>query len=120
LLTYLHEHAKGFGRDFWFATETLAEALHLPVGEARKAWSYLEGFGLVGGLPEWASTDGEPPLYLTSLGESYMREVEERLADQELIERGKRFGVAALKTGWEIALSVGTSVLSELVQGKVR
>ena len=49
-----------------------------------------------------------------------MREVEERLADQELIERGKRFGVAALKTGWEIALSVGTSVLSELVQGRLR
>jgi hypothetical protein len=125
LLAYLHENAEGYGESFCIETEKAATELNLGVNEFWRVASYLSGWGLMGisdvtGGPTYGPVTTMSPIYLTSAGEAYMREVDERAAASGIAERGKRLGVASVKALGQGLLKIASDVLTDLAMKAMR
>lgn len=119
-LAYLHENAAGFAPRYCYTVDHLARETGLDEARVVRAVTYLEQWGLVGFNSDWAAdADVIGGVYLTGLGEAYMREVESRLQEQGTIARGKRFGLAALRGVTAAAVTVATGVLTELAKRRL-
>jgi hypothetical protein len=108
LLTYLHEHAAGFGRNFPFDPGDVVKALGLTQEQFQKDLSYLSQHGLTEGhVVEQSQASGNPPrfanpqFWLTGLGEDYMRALEKAPSI------GRKLTVAVVTELW----STGKSLL---------
>ena len=117
VLVWLRENAKGMGRRFAFSADHVAENTGMGLDRLVKAATYLEGWGLIG-LSGDLAADADPigGPYLTSQGEAYLREIDDRLQQQKLLPRGKRLGMAALKGAFDTVLKIGVDVLTELAK----
>lgn len=122
VLACLHEGVEGYGPRHAVDMVSVAGEMSADPTDVRKAVSYLEGWGLVGVAADLATyeTEAFPPIYLTSQGEAYMREVDEKAAEAGLVNRGKRLGVAGLKAAGEAAVKIGTAVLTEVAKGMLK
>ena len=128
VLAWLHEHAEGFGPDFKLSGRRMAESLGVDWVEAKKMVSYLGEFGLLGyrfkSQPIRRDTREPfgPPrafdgVWLTGLGENYMRELEQRAPVANVAERVTA-GVAGAV--YDAARDVVVKVLAEVATAQVR
>lgn len=108
LLTYLHEHAGGYGEKFGLSDKSAMGTIGLDEPAFKKALSYLEEHGLAGhridtaGLV-WLDYD----TYITGLGEDYMRELENAPGI------ARKLTLRALKQLGNVVLDVAVKVLTE-------
>jgi hypothetical protein len=121
LLAYLHENAGGYTDMFTFEPEDLTTALGIGIEQLKKDVSFLAGFGLAGMQTSDTTAYGSRGttfilvgVWLTSIGESYMRELEERLNKQEEKPGAvKKVTLKVVQEGWGMVKAVAVSVLSE-------
>jgi hypothetical protein len=116
LLAYFHENANGFGKEFGVSPDKIRQALGTSEDDFVKDVSYLEEHKLVGSLHLNLSTMNRAAFYklgsvwLTGLGENYMRELERAQGV------GKRITVKVVKEMGSalerIAIGVLTAVAS--------
>jgi len=116
VLTYLHEHAKGYGRGFQISPEELVEALNIEFSQLVKDASYLESHGLIG-VETIQSDEAYIPIgfFLQGLGEDYMRELELQINAQGQAPSGvRRITVKVLGELGKIARDTAVKVLTDL------
>jgi hypothetical protein len=119
LLAYLHNEVPGCGPDFAGESAPMAQDIGVDMPTFLKARSYLAGWGLVG-IGDDATFGSEASTYLTSQGEAYMRELDERAIEGQLLQRGKRLGVAGVKSLGQGVVKIGTALLTELAKSSMR
>lgn len=119
LLTYLHEQAQGFGKEFQQPADAIMAALNLTADQLRKAGSYLQEHGLAGVVVTPVVTfdqEGQvevESLWLTGLGEDYLRELEAAPGV------GSKLTVAAISEMWGmgkgVIVAAAAKILSEIM-----
>jgi hypothetical protein len=122
ILAYLHEHAEGFGQQFALESPQIVESLGASKGEFTRAAFYLDGWGLIGidTSMDCFGDEGEiTPIFLTATGEAYMRELDRRAVDSQLLQRGKRWTVAIVKSASGKGIDMATKLLTELAKAKI-
>lgn len=108
LLTYLHEHAKGYGERFGLSDKAAMGAIGMDEPAFKKAYSYLQEHGLAGHRIDTAGTVWiDCGTYITGLGEDYMRELEKAPSI------ARKLTVGALKQLGNVVQDVAVKALTE-------
>lgn len=121
LLVWLHENAKGFNDGSGFDPDEVSQALEVDDSTLYKLASYLSGHGLVGlklaNMTHFGSRGQESSiifLWLTSLGEDYVRNIE---AEPGI---ARRLTVSTLAEVKDLAVKTATTILTELVKQQLQ
>jgi|GEM_PF-3969867 len=114
LLTYLHEHAKGFTEQFSFAPDELERELGIDEEKLKKDASYLHDHGLARMRTLDKTTYAGLSftlvgVWLTGLGENYMRSLE---AQPSI---GRKLTVGAVSELWAMGKGAIVSTAGQLL-----
>lgn len=118
LLAYLHEQAAGCGKGFQLIPSEVAGQLGFDDQQMKKVASYLSDHRLAGITgTSFENSKGQDfyleGIYLTGLGEDYMRELENQPGV------GKKITVAAVKEMGSALRTIAVGVLTELVKSRI-
>lgn len=120
LLTYMHEHAPGFGERYKINPKNVCEGLGIDVDALGRSASFLEEHGLVGMVTYDIGRRDNPDdfvlraIYLTGLGETYMRDLERQSGI------GTRLTLAVLSRLEKVAIDAGSKILAEIIVARMR
>jgi hypothetical protein len=118
LLAYLHEHARGYGKDFKVDIGEATKAAGFDLLQFGRHASYLAEHGLVGisvmDVERFSEDDIiYEGLWLTGQGEDFMRELESQPGVP------KKLTVSAISEGWGAIKSIAASLLAEYTKHKL-
>jgi hypothetical protein len=119
LLAYLHEHAEGYDGNFAFEPENVASALNFEMPAMKKNSSYLAAHGLVGMSAADTTTMTARgfifvTVWLTGLGEDYMRALEKEPSV------GRKLTVGAVSQMWDAGKGIIVSTAAQLLAEYVK
>ena len=121
LLVWLHENAKAFGESGAWYPQAMTKELGISAAQLAKDASYLAGHHLVGATfgdrTHLGSSSPEywlQSLYLTSVGENYIRVLEEKPGIAQ------RLTIATLKKVEDVAVKIAGTVLAEIIKQQMR
>jgi hypothetical protein len=118
LLAYLHEHARGFNEHYLSVTKIIQTDLELSDAQLHFQSSYLAAHGLVGVNATFVGSLGDQHpvirgLWITGLGEDYMRELEAAPGV------GKKLGAGMVREMGAALRTIAVAVLSDFLKRHV-